>query len=91
MVGDAEFFAKFLVQNLVQFPEHVVIEKTIDENGVLLSVIVDGDDMGRVIGKNGATAQAIRVLLHALDMNHEARYSLKIVDVNPKPERKPNA
>lgn len=85
-MDDAEYFTLFVIQNLVQFPEHVRVEKTMDERGVLLSVTVEPSDMGRVIGKRGNTAHSLRQLLHALGMKHDARYSMKIVDVNPKPE-----
>lgn len=82
-MDDAEFFVKYVLQTLVIYPENVVVEKTVDEKGTLLSVTVDPSDMGRVIGKAGATANCLRHLLHALAMKHDRRYSLKIIDTNP--------
>lgn len=83
-MDDAEFFTLFVIQNLVQFPEFVRVEKTTDERGILYSVTVEPSDMGRVIGKKGATAHSVRQLLHALGMKHDTRYSLRINDVNPR-------
>lgn len=85
-MDDAEFFTLFVIQNLVEFPESVRVEKSLDQRGILLSVIVEKSDMGRVIGKQGATAHSIRQLLHALGMKHDARYSMKIIDTNPREE-----
>lgn len=73
-------FVEFVVKSLVTKPEAVVIERTIDEKGVLLELTVDPEDLGRVIGKRGATAQSIRTLLRALGTKNDARYNLKIVD-----------
>jgi predicted RNA-binding protein YlqC (UPF0109 family) len=56
------------------------VERRIDEKGVLLELTVDPEDLGRVIGKRGATAQSLRTLLRALGTKNDARYNLKIVD-----------
>lgn len=81
-------FIEYVVQSLVSKPEAVVVERIIDEKGVLLTLTVDPEDLGRVIGKRGATAQSLRTLLRALGTKQEARYNLKIVDNGePKPER----
>lgn len=81
-------FIEYVVQSLVSNPDAVVVERTIDEKGVLLTLTVDPEDLGRVIGKRGATAQSLRTLLRALGTKQEARYNLKIVDNGePKPER----
>lgn len=73
-------FVEYIVKSLVSNPDAVVIERRIDEKGVLLELSVDGEDLGRVIGKRGATAQSIRTLLRALGTKNDARYNLKIVD-----------
>jgi uncharacterized protein len=73
-------FVEFIVKSLVNNPDHVQIERRIDEKGVLLELTVDPDDLGRVIGKRGATAQSLRTLLRALGTKNDARYNLKIVD-----------
>ena len=76
---DEEFVA-YVVKSLVGNPDAVTIERRIDEKGVLLELTVDPEDLGRVIGKRGATAQSLRTLLRALGTKNEARYNLKIVD-----------
>lgn len=75
-------FVEFIVKSLVSKPEAVIINRRIDEKGVLLELTVDPEDLGRVIGKRGATAQSIRTLLRALGTKNDARYNLKIVDVD---------
>ena len=85
-------FVEYIVKTLVNNPDKVAVERKIDEKGVLLSLTVDPSDVGRVIGKRGVTAQAIRVLLRALGTKQDARYNLKIVntdeDGNPLREEK---
>jgi predicted RNA-binding protein YlqC (UPF0109 family) len=75
-------FVEYVVKSLVGNPDAVKIDRRIDEKGVLLELTVDPEDLGRVIGKRGATAQSIRTLLRALGTKQEARYNLKIVDVD---------
>ena len=75
-------FVEYIVKTLVNNPEKVAVERKIDEKGVLLSLTVDPSDVGRVIGKRGVTAQAIRVLLRALGTKQDARYNLKIVNTD---------
>jgi predicted RNA-binding protein YlqC (UPF0109 family) len=73
-------FVEFIVKSLVSNPDAVSIERRIDEKGVLLELTVDPEDLGRVIGKRGATAQSLRTLLRALGTKNDARYNLKIID-----------
>ncbi len=73
-------FVEFVVKSLVSKPDEVKVERRIDEKGVLLELTVDPEDLGRVIGKRGATAQSLRTLLRALGTKNDARYNLKIVD-----------
>src|ERR1051326_3913167 len=75
-----EQFVEFVIKSLVSKPDEVKIERRIDEKGVLLELTVDPEDLGRVIGKRGATAQSLRTLLRALGTKNDARYNLKIVD-----------
>ncbi len=83
-----EQFIEYIVKSLVSNADAVKVERTIDEKGVLLELTVDPEDLGRVIGKRGATAQSLRTLLRALGTKNDARYNLKIVDNGvPKPER----
>ncbi len=81
-------FIEYIVKSLVGNPDAVSIERRIDEKGVLLELTVDPEDLGRVIGKRGTTAQSLRTLLRALGTKNDARYNLKIVDVDrPEGER----
>ena len=73
-------FVEYIVKSLVGNPDDVVVERLIDEKGVLLTLTVNPDDLGRVIGKRGATAQSLRTLLRALGTKNDARYNLKIVN-----------
>lgn len=82
-------FIEYIVKSLVGNPDAVVIERTIDEKGVLLELTVDPEDLGRVIGKRGATAQSMRNLLRALGTKNEARYNLKIIDNGPEDSSRP--
>ncbi len=73
-------FVEYIVKTLVNNPDKVSVERKIDEKGVLLSLTVDPEDVGRVIGKRGITAQSIRMLLRALGTKQDARFNLKIVN-----------
>ena len=73
-------FVEYIVKTLVNNPDKVQIDRTIDEKGVLLNLEVDPEDIGRIIGRRGATAQSIRTLLRALGTKNDARYNLKIVN-----------
>lgn len=83
-------FIEYVVKSLVGKPEAVKIDRRIDEKGVLLELTVDPEDLGRVIGKRGATAQSLRTLLRALGTKNDARYNLKIVDNGVGSTRKDN-
>src|SRR5215216_2841531 len=79
-------FVEYIVKSLVGNPDDVVVERVIDEKGVLLTLTVHPDDLGRVIGKRGVTAQSLRTLLRALGTKNDARYNLKIIDTGrPEP------
>lgn len=73
-------FVEYIVKSLVSNPDDVVVERLIDEKGVLLTLTVNPEDLGRVIGKRGVTAQSLRTLLRALGTKNDARYNLKIVN-----------
>src|SRR6478735_2571394 len=73
-------FVEYIVKSLVGHPDDVTVERIIDEKGVLLTLTVNPDDLGRVIGKRGVTAQSLRTLLRALGTKNDARYNLKIVN-----------
>ena len=71
-------FLEQLVKSLVDHPETVKINRTVDEMGVLLTLDVHAEDMGKIIGRSGNTAKAIRTLLRVVGMKNEARVNLKI-------------
>ena len=73
-------FIEYIVKELVGHPDDVIVERRIDEKGVLLELTVNPEDLGRVIGKRGVTAQSLRTLLRALGTKNDARYNLKIVN-----------
>ena len=73
-------FVEYIVKTLVNKPDDVRVESVVDDRGVLLTLHVDEEDLGRVIGKAGSTAQSLRVLLRALGSKNEARYNLRIAD-----------
>ena len=73
-------FIEYIVKSLVGHPDDVSVERLIDEKGVLLSLTVNPEDLGRVIGKRGVTAQSLRTLLRALGTKNDARYNLKIIN-----------
>ena len=78
-------FVEYIVKSLVGNPDDVVVERVVDEKGVLLTLTVNPADLGRVIGRRGLTAQSLRTLLRALGTKNAARYNLKIVN-NDDPE-----
>ena len=71
-------FIEYVVKSLVGHPDDVVVDRLIDEKGVLLTLTVNPEDLGRVISKRGVTAQSLRTLLRALGTKNDARYNLKI-------------
>ncbi len=73
-------FIEYIVTSVVGHPDDVIVERIIDEKGVLLTLTVNPEDLGRVIGKRGVTAQSLRTLLRALGTKNDARYNLKIVN-----------
>lgn len=77
MERDQEF-VEFVVKGLVDTPDAVKTNRIIDERGVLITLDVDAKDMGMVIGREGATAKAIRTLLRVVGAKNNARVNLKI-------------
>jgi len=76
---DVEFI-DFVVKSLVDNPDDVKTERTVDEMGVLINLHLNPEDMGQVIGRNGQTAKAIRTLLRVVGAKHKARVNLKIIE-----------
>ncbi len=75
-------FIEYVVKQLVDEPDAVVVERIVDDKGILLKLTVSPNDLGRVIGKHGATAQSLRNLLRALGTKNDDHYNLKIIDVD---------
>ncbi len=71
-------FLEFVIKGLVDHPEQVKVSRVVDEMGVLLTLDLHPEDMGKVIGRSGNTAKAIRTLLRVVGMKHNARVNLKI-------------
>lgn len=84
-------FVEFIVKALVDHPEQVKTDRTVDEMGVLITLSLDAEDMGQVIGRQGQTAKAIRTLLRVVGAKHKARVNLKINEPegSNRPERAP--
>ena len=74
---DAQFL-EYVVKALVDNPNDVKIKRTVDEMGVLMNLDVNPADMGKIIGREGNTAKAIRTLLRVVGMKNNARVNLKI-------------
>ena len=77
-MADDKGFLEYIVKALVDFPDDVKIDRTVDEMGVLITMTVNSADMGKIIGRQGNTAKAIRTLLRVIGMKNNARVNLKI-------------
>jgi predicted RNA-binding protein YlqC (UPF0109 family) len=75
-----EQFVQDVVKAIVDTPDKVTTNRTVDEMGVLIELTVDPADMGKIIGKEGKTAKSIRTLLRVLGAKNNARVNLKIVE-----------
>jgi len=73
-------FIEYVVKAIVDSPDKVKVERRVDEMGVLIELTVDPTDMGKIIGKDGRTAKAIRTLLRVLGAQTNARINLKIIE-----------
>ncbi len=71
-------FLEYVIKALVDSPDEVKINRTVDEMGVLLTLEVGAADMGKIIGRQGNTAKAVRTLLRVVGMKNNSRVNLKI-------------
>lgn len=71
-------FLEFLIKSLVDHPDDVTVDRKVDEMGVLLTLKVNPQDMGQVVGRQGSTAKAVRTLLRIVGVKENARVNLKI-------------
>lgn len=85
--GPDKDFVEYIVKKIVNDPDAVEIFRTVDEMGVLITLKVAKEDMGRIIGKNGQTAKAIRILLRVVGSKNNARVNLKIIEPDGKEVR----
>ncbi|MEK7146432.1 MAG: KH domain-containing protein [Patescibacteria group bacterium] len=76
----ARNFVEYVVKSVATNPETVEVTQTVDDLGVLITLKVNKEDMGKIIGKNGQTAKALRVLLRMMGAKNNARYNLKIIE-----------
>lgn len=73
-------FVEYVIKSIVDHPDDVKVDRTVDEMGVLISLVVNPEDMGQVIGRAGATAKSVRTLLRVIGARNNARVNLKIVE-----------
>ncbi|QQR84060.1 KH domain-containing protein [Candidatus Peregrinibacteria bacterium] len=78
--GADKDFVEYIVKSIVSQPEKVMVARSVDSMGVLLTLQVSKEDMGKVIGKSGQTAKSIRILLRVLGSMNNVRINLKIVE-----------
>lgn len=67
-----------LLKGIVEFPDSVKVSRSVDEMGVLMTVDVERSDMGKIIGREGNTAKAIRVIMRVVGMKSNSRINIKI-------------
>jgi predicted RNA-binding protein YlqC (UPF0109 family) len=82
-------FIEYVVKTLVDNPNDVHIDRTVDEMGVLLTLKVNPSDMGQIIGREGQTARSLRTLLRVVGAKNNSRVNLKIYE--PEGSRRPNS
>ena len=73
-------FVEYVVKSIVEHPDDVTTNRTVDEMGVLIELTVNAEDMGQIIGKEGRTAKSIRTLLRVFGAKNNARVNLKIIE-----------
>lgn len=73
-------FLEYMVKSIVNRPDDVKVERTVDERGVLLTLHVNPEDMGYVIGRDGQMARALRILLKGVGAKQNARVNMKIYE-----------
>lgn len=73
-------FVEYIIKGIVNHPEDVRTERTVDERGVLITLHINPEDMGYVIGRQGQTARAVRTLLKIVGAKNNARVNLKIYE-----------
>lgn len=80
MAEQDQEFVEYVVRQIVNHPDDVRSERTVDERGVLITLHINPEDMGYVIGRQGQTARALRTLLKIVGAKKNARVNLKIYE-----------
>lgn len=78
--NSARDFVEYIVKAIVDHPDEVEVTQTVDDLGILITLKVNKEDMGKIIGKDGQTAKSLRVLLRMMGAKMDARMNLKIVE-----------
>ncbi len=78
--GPDKDFVEYVIKSIVDQPDAVTVARSVDDMGVLLTLQVSKEDMGKVIGKSGQTAKAIRILLRVIGAKTNTRINMKIVE-----------
>jgi len=78
--GPDKDFIEHVVKLIVEKPEEVKVSRAVDEMGVLITLQVSKEDMGKIIGKSGQTAKSLRILLRVIGSKNNARVNLRIVE-----------
>lgn len=78
--GSDKDFVEYVVKSIVSQPDKVNVTRTVDDMGVLLTLQVAKEDMGKVIGRSGQTAKSIRILLRVIGSKENTRVNMKIVE-----------
>ena len=89
-MADKQFdqeFVEYIIRGIVNNPDDVRTERIVDERGVLITLHINPEDMGYVIGRQGQTARAVRTLLKIVGAKENARVNLKIYE--PEGSRRP--
>lgn len=79
-IGPDKDFVEYVVKSIVGEPDKVTVARSVDSMGVLLTLQVSKEDMGKVIGKSGQTAKSIRILLRVIGAKTNTRINMKIVE-----------
>lgn len=79
-IGPDRDFVEYVVKMIAEHPDDVKVTREVDEMGVLITLQVSKEDMGKIIGKNGQTAKSLRILLRVIGSKNNARVNLRIVE-----------
>jgi len=79
-MGQMEELVRFIAKNLVDAPDEVTVESREEGDTVVISLSVAPDDMGKVIGRQGRIAKAIRTVVKAASVREDKKYMVDIVE-----------